>query len=336
MISVFIDTNILHCKNEQLDKVEFIEKLQEIIDDIEVNDIYAEIKILLPKMVISELYQQQLEAYENWKKQLEKIRMPNMKYDKEFDYNSYLSMTFKDALQKVQQGVVEVEVIDFPKVEKLNEIILRAIRKDPPFEGKDKQSDKGFKDVIIWETIKEYKEKHINDIIVFYCNDNLLASNALKVEFYTEFRDEIYIEQKDKLMERLALLCNKTEIAKTFSSQLAERIQKSMSHNNEYFYDLLMENTIWSDGDKISGFEVKNIDIANCNDEKVQNKILYNVEVEIKMFYSTPKEREMYKLIGKREFDIYYDFETDKLLTKSYDSLTLGRCEMFDFISLEN
>lgn len=64
--------------------------------------------------------------------------------------------------------------------------------------------------------------------------------------------------------------------------------------------------------------------------------ISYNVEIEIKMFYSTPKEREMYKLMGKREFDIYYDFETDKLLTKLYDSLTLGRCEISDFILLEN
>lgn len=336
MISLFIDTNILHCKNEQLDKVEFIEKLQEIIADIEVNDIYTEIRILLPKMVISELYQQQLEAYERWKRQLEKIRMPNMKYDREFDYHSYLSLTFKEALQKVQQGVVDIEVVDFPKNEKLNKIILRAIKKEPPFEGKDKQSDKGFKDVIIWETIKEYKEKHINDVIVFYCNDNLLASNALKAEFYTEFRDEIYFEQKDKLMERLVLLCNKTEVVKTFSSQLMERIRKSMNHNNEYFYDLLMEDSIWSDRDKISGFEVRNIDIVNCNDEKIQNKILYNVEVEIKLFYSTPMEREMYKLVGEREFDIYYDFETDKLLIKSYDSLTLGRCEMSDFIPLEN
>lgn len=336
MISVFIDTNILHCKNEQLDKAEYIEKLQEIIDDIEVNDIYTEVKILLPKMVINELFQQQLEAYESWRRQLERIRLPNMKYDKEFDYNSYLSAHFRDSLQKIQQGVVAVEVVDFPKAEKLNNIIIRAIKKEPPFEGKDKQSDKGFKDVVIWETIKEYKEKHINDVIVFYCNDNQLANNALKDEFYTEFRDEIYIEQKNKLMERLVRLCNKTEVVKTFSSQLMERIQKSMSHNNEILYALLMEDIIWGDGDKISGFEVVNVDITNCNDQKVQNMISYNVEIEIKMFYSTPKEREMYKLMGKREFDIYYDFETDKLLTKLYDSLTLGRCELSDFILLEN
>lgn len=51
-------------------------------------------------------------------------------------------------------------------------------------------------------TIKEYKEKHINDIIVFYCNDNLLASNALRKEFKEDFRDEIYIEQKNAVNEK--------------------------------------------------------------------------------------------------------------------------------------
>lgn len=58
MIDVFIDTNILHSRNEQLDKVLFVEKLKEIIEEIEINDIYTEIKILLPRMVLNELYQE--------------------------------------------------------------------------------------------------------------------------------------------------------------------------------------------------------------------------------------------------------------------------------------
>ena len=35
MIDVFIDTNILHSRNEQLDKALFVEKLKEIIVEIE-------------------------------------------------------------------------------------------------------------------------------------------------------------------------------------------------------------------------------------------------------------------------------------------------------------
>lgn len=163
-----------------------------------------------------------------------------------------------------------------------------------------------------------------------------MSSSILKDEFYEEFRDEIYIEQKNQLINRLVILCDKKEVVKSFSSQLKERIEKSVSHNNEVFYDLLMDDAIWNNGDRISGFEVNSVNIINCDDQKLHNKILYNVEIEIKMFYSNSREREMYKLIGEREFDIYYDFETDELLLKSYDSLTLGRCQLSDYVHIEN
>ena len=336
MINIFIDTNILFSKNEKLDEVGFLQKLQEIIDDIEVNDIYTEVKILLPRMVINELFQQQLDIYEDWKKQLEKVKMPNLKFDKDFMYEEYLTEAFKTTLKRLKKGMVIVDVVDFPKSDKLDNIISRALKKEPPFEGKDKHSDKGFKDVIIWETIKEFKEKHINDIIIFYCNDNLLASNELKKEFYNEFRDDIYIEQKDKLMDRLSLLCKKSEIIKTFSSQLKERIQKCMTQNNIRFYDMLMQDNIWNDGDEITQFEIINVDIISCNDVKVCNKISYNVEIEIKMLYLENKDRENYKLFGVRQFDVYYDFKENVLLTKSYDGLTMARSEWSDFVRLED
>ena len=335
MIDVFIDTNILHSRNEQLDKVLFVEKLKEIIEEIEINDIYTEIKILLPRMVLNELYQQQLEMFDNLNKRLENVSMPNMQYDRAFNYGEYLETTFKKAITELKQGIVAVEVVDFPASDRLNSIISRAIKKEPPFEGKEKHSDKGFKDVLIWESIKEYKEKHINDTIVFYCNDNLLASNALRKEFKEDFRDEIYIEQKNALMKRLTTLCNKNETVKTFSSQLNERIEICLSHNNEILYDLLMEDHVWNDGDTISDFEVKKVNILNCNDIKIHNRILYKVEIEIKMYYAKRKDRDMYKIIGERQFDIYYDFNDDVLLTNHYETLTMGDCNVSDFIVLE-
>ena len=273
--------------------------------------------------------------FDDLNKRLENVSMPNMQYDRAFNYGEYLETTFKNAIMELQQGIVVVEVVDFPNPDKFNNIISRAIKKEPPFEGKEKHSDKGFKDVLIWESIKEYKEKHINDIIVFYCNDNLLASNALRKEFKEDFRDEIYIEQKDALMKRLITLCNKNEIVKTFSSQLNERIEVCLSHNNEILYDLLMEDSVWNDGDTISDFEVKKVNILNCNDIKIHNRILYKVEIEIKMYYSKDKDRDMYKIMGERQFDIYYDFTDDVILTNHYETLTMGDCNVSDFIVLE-
>lgn len=75
-------------------------------------------------------------------------------------------------------------------------------------------------------------------------------------------------------MKRLTTLCNKNETEKTFSSQLNERIENCLSHNNEILYDLLMEDSVWNDGDTISDFEVKKVNILNCNDIKIHNRIV--------------------------------------------------------------
>lgn len=336
MISVFVDTNILYCKNEVFDEVWFVKKLQDIIGDIEVNDIYSEVKILLPKMVINELYQQQLEAYESLRRQFAKIRMPNLQFNAEFDYGNYLMEIYKREIKDIQQGIVKVEIIDFPDNSKLEQIIDRAIKKIPPFEGKDKQSDKGFKDVIIWETIKEYKHKHVNDIVIFYCNDNLVASNELEEEFYNEFRDKIYIQKKDTLLKKLIELCDKSEIIMSFSNKIESRVRNCIIDDNEKLIELLSNDMVWCDGDEISDFDILNVDIIDCQDEIIYNKIYYNVEIKIKMYYAIHRDREMYKIIGKRQIDIYYDFDEDVLMTNSYDVLTMRRAELNNFFILEN
>ena len=326
MISVFVDTNILYCKIEVFDEVWFVKKLQDIIGDIEVNDIYSEVKILLPKMVINELYQQQLEAYESLRRQFAKIRMPNLQFNAEFDYGNYLMEIYKREIKDIQQGIVKVEIIDFPDNSKLQQIIDRAIKKIPPFEGKDKQSDKGFKDVIIWETIKEYKHKHVNDIVIFYCNDNLVASNELEEEFYNEFRDKIYIQKKDTLLKKLIELCDKSEIIMSFSNKIEVRVHNCIIYDNEKLIELLSNDMVWCDGDEISDFDILDVDIIDCQDEIIHNKI----------YYAIHRDREMYKIIGKRQIDIYYDFDEDVLMTNSYDVLTMGRAELNNFFILEN
>lgn len=93
MIDVFIDTNVLYNRNEQLDKALFVTKLKEIIEEIEANDIYTEIKLLLPRMVLNELYQQQLEMFDGLNKRLENVSMPNLQYDNEILYDLLMGDT---------------------------------------------------------------------------------------------------------------------------------------------------------------------------------------------------------------------------------------------------
>lgn len=44
--------------------------------------------------------------------------------------------------------------------QRFDSIVDRAFEKKPPFEGKDKKSDKGFKDALLWESIFEFVSSH--------------------------------------------------------------------------------------------------------------------------------------------------------------------------------
>lgn len=56
----------------------------------------------------------------------------------------------------------------------------RAFSKLSPFEGKDKKSDKGFKDALLWGSILEFVLKHRNSKIIYYSKDNVFGEFLLK------------------------------------------------------------------------------------------------------------------------------------------------------------
>lgn len=333
MISVFIDTNILHCSDANLKEVRFANKLQSIISEIEINDIYTEVKLIIPMVVICELYEQQIEAYEEWIDKLRNVALPNMELDKEFNYEEYLRKLFDEEIRRLGEQLVQIELADFPKNECLENIIYRSIKKEPPFEGKKQKSDKGFKDVIIWETLKEYKNRHINETIVLYCNDNLLSDSSLQLEYNKEFRDNIQVVKKGELIECLTKQLN-TKMEKTFAEQLEQRLVHILNESNNIFYDMLMEQNEWPDGDRIVDFRVEDVAVLKCDDEKIDNKIFYDIELCMSLKYSDDMERETYKRKKTRNAIVCYDFDKDDFGIKEFDNLVLGRCILNEVYSL--
>ena len=59
-------------------------------------------------------------------------------------------------------------------------IIDRAFSKRPPFEGKDKKSDKGFKDALLWESILEFALNQPKSKIIYYSKDNAFGEFLLR------------------------------------------------------------------------------------------------------------------------------------------------------------
>ena len=78
----------------------------------------------------------------------------------------------KEYKSDIQQGLSEVIEIQNASNSRFRSIIDRAFTKRPPFEGKDKKSDKGFKDALLWESILEFALNQPRSEIIYYSKDN--------------------------------------------------------------------------------------------------------------------------------------------------------------------
>lgn len=335
MIAIFLDTNILFSRSKDFTKVQYIEKLDDLISEIEVNDIYDNVKFVIPRITLHELFEQQREKFDEFMLYCKGYKLPNVEINKDIDYRAYLSELFEKAENFLENSTVKIEIAPFPKDAKLPLIINRAIDKLPPFEGKNKMSDKGFKDVLIWETLKEYKESHINDSMVLFSNDNLLMDAVLKEEYESEFRDNLHLVKQDKnqLLQTISRILN-TKTTLSFEAQLEQRLSIVLNEKNEIFNNMMIEENIWADGTLIKDFQVESIDIIDCSNEKINNMLEYSIEISILLNYENYIHLEDYKLQKIREFDIFYDFISDDFYTQEYDNLVLGRCRLNNLYSL--
>ena len=80
-------------------------------------------------------------------------------------------------------------------------IINRAINKTPPFEGINKQSDKGFKDAVLWESILSFKKQNKRENVILYSNDKMF-NNSLKDEYMMEFNEHLQIVKSEEELRK--------------------------------------------------------------------------------------------------------------------------------------
>ena len=63
MIDIVLDTNLLKSGSTDFTIVQFITKVNDILDVIESNDWYEKVSVLIPQIVIDELFEHQKKAY---------------------------------------------------------------------------------------------------------------------------------------------------------------------------------------------------------------------------------------------------------------------------------
>lgn len=262
MICVFLDTNILHSKSADFTKARFAEKLEELIGEIEVNDLYTYVKLVIPQLVISELRKQQIDDCSDTVKDLRKTKVTSQVIELPQNYEETCDKVFNDTLDGLHNGTVKVDIAPYPPNEALQGLIQRVISKLPPFEGKDKESDKGFKDALIWESLLDYKKRNTKDVLVLYSKDKRITDALLEKEYKGLFGEKIHMIFRDNpnshktLLDKLRELSDVEEERATFSQQLKDRLVSLIQ---------AMPSVYFAEPDKVYEVDGEQIRVDDCS-----------------------------------------------------------------------
>ena len=331
MISIFLDTNVIFSKEDDFSKALFGEKLTEIIDEIESNDLYDNIQIFIPQIVVDELLTQQIERYEDAFNKIKNIKFHNFDtlYDKE--YKNQTIKLFDSKLEEFKGGLVKISVLPYPKNETLESIIKRAVLKKAPFEGKSKESDKGFKDVILWETIIQYKREHATDTIILFSGDGRICDTSLEEEYRSLFNDKIFLIKKDgnlrnkDLFDCIGDLTDK-KIEPLFSQQIELRLLNLITEQNIDY--LFIDDTLKKDEaiGKCVSAKILSKDVTQTKDTIEDGRIKLTINVTLKcVFKNETNNQNFIEEIIYSDFEVDYCFETDSFYIREYDTVNKGR-----------
>ena len=176
--------------------------IDSIFDDIqgkiERHDVTDRFEQLIPEITISELFQKQTQAYKKEYEEIKKIYKKfehmysvDLVFESEFEYEKFIE-------EKKQSYILQkgIKILPICGEGRFHKIVERALDKKAPFEGVDKQSDKGFKDALIWESMLEFAEKN-EGTYLFFTGDKRFKGE-LELEFKDFTGNNIFIFGKDE------------------------------------------------------------------------------------------------------------------------------------------
>lgn len=269
-IEIFFDTNFLRNRNYQdYSKFQFGSEYSNFIDFISSKDLIESCHINVTEIVLEELKKQFIDNFEeedrNLRNLIKKFRV----------YYNFEEPAYKDVTKELDKKIIKylrnenINLVLIPKDRSVfNSIIDRAINKDKPFSGKDKESDKGFKDVLQWESMIEYAKK-IDANTFLYITKN---KNDFPEEIGKEFG--IKTNKKIEIFYEIGELQNRIlEINKIHSNYLlVDAIIKSLLDSGELIDVINEKIKLYCEG-KIEK-------IINYNNLTDQNGNHYSFDIE--------------------------------------------------------
>ena len=296
---LIFDTNVLfqtYEKKADFTSFSFNATYKNIIDMINQLDIYNQVVLGIPLVVWSEMEKQIIEKHDEllltYKKTITKKIFPeySIQENPTINYSEYIKIKILKYKEELSEGLNEVIEIPIASNSRFKSIINRAFSKLPPFEGKDKKSDKGFKDALLWESVLEFALKHPKSKIIYYSKDNAFGNFLLK-EFTESVADSLLFicKNEDEVKTQLEMWAK--EIDK-YSYQPIEEYEENKEivdwlNSGDFFVQIIDRDfDIVEKGRLIISTEahlvsIDNIELLNSD----ENIIEYYIEVTLQFVY---------------------------------------------------
>ncbi|MBD0725535.1 hypothetical protein B6A10_10125 [Flavobacterium sp. L1I52] len=149
--------------------------------------------IVVPHVVIEEIKRQKRAALKSNRDKLIANSFHKLIGGTEAQIRAFDIEVYIENLQSAE--TIVFEIIDLKSNDVLPQIKELALLKKPPFEGKD-DTDKGFKDALIYFSVLEYLQEIENKYVFVCAKDNLLKEafknnpNVIVVKDYDEFKKQ--------------------------------------------------------------------------------------------------------------------------------------------------
>lgn len=294
---VIFDTNTLFQKYESkadFTSFSFNRTYDTVVNMINQLDIYGDVKLTIPEVVWKEMENQIIEKHDellsNFRNTVKKKTFPEFLITEISlnDYAGYIKPRIDEYKCSLSSGLNTIVELPIAKSNRFESIVQRAFEKRPPFEGKEKKSDKGFKDALLWESILEFVSTHPCSNIIYYSKDNVFDDFLIK-EFEENHSAAVLniCKNEDEVRTQLEFWAKEIDIYSfqpimeyQDNAEISNWINSADFENQLNGYDfglaekgkLIMKTFI-----KLVGYD--NIQITNENDE--EKSYLFDAVLEI-------------------------------------------------------
>lgn len=285
-----------------------------IVDNVLQDDVFVAVSALVIdeiKFQMERSYKTDLQRLGDTKKRMnglphvtaELIGIP----DNEFNCSEYVELKAKDYLEN-NKHVKLLNFSDDQSEQILKSLITRAHKTKPPFFKTSKNSDAGFKDSVIWETLLNYKEIEKYNKIILVTKDE--GFKGCEIEFASRWNRHFKIIAAPEAVN--------TELGIDYNNYIKERAIYDFAQTDyfkDYLFDGLKTKTeICFDE---SNFIIENFEIQDtCTnvermppDEDLEENVI--VHSSIKVFFTAIAEKKEQIVIAKTTLA---DDETKEIL----------------------